>query len=427
MYITCGLAFLDTRLIDIMEHIGNGLGWTMLFIMVLTLCVAVSLFLLDAHGARNAKQIKSAIMVAVCKHLPKLRATIMADGTDHDVQLWLLAELSDERLREAFDEMDTDRDGVLHHNEVFAALIKLGNADDETLQAAMAKLEERVTRFEEFKELQSRIAEDSRLAQLEKAVCLGAMNSADLELLKVLGSVNGVFKPAHLASILFPGRARSASIKNLVKSVSRKFVPRQASAVLDTSDSLTMKQRTAITESLGDDELSATFESEPMRMWVRETFEGHRENAVDQLMHYLQTNQALREWVSDGAKCSIYAQDDKACFFRSIVKGSPFVVDALLESSCAEIQRFSAVIDWMFAARMRHGREGSLSRLIVEIDRAPVAQYLTHSTTDRKCRDAALALLRDIWKVFTNSAQIKTKQSFGFQGRWQLSCFLGDA
>ena len=117
----------------------------------------------------------------------------------------------------------------------------------------------------------------------------------------------------------------------------------------------------------------------------------------------------------------------------------PFVLDALLESSSMEAQRFAAMMEWMYAARMRHSQEGSLSRLVVPIDRAPLMRYLADSTTDSKSRAVVSSLLREIWRVFagdrldagldhkqqyvpkdrgTGNARIKTKQSRGFLGRY---------
>ena len=152
---------------------------------------------------------------------------------------------------------------------------------------------------------------------------------------------------------MFPERGRSVVIDNLAKSIALgksiargESISHQDSAVSGTSESksmsngLTTKQHTLITEALGD-ELSATFESEPLLMWVKERLR-YTENGTDHLMHYIQTNEALRDWVSDGSRCSIYAHDDKAAFFRTMVEGSPFVLDALLESSSTEVQRFAA-------------------------------------------------------------------------------------
>ena len=84
----------------------------------------------------------------------------------------------------------------------------------------------------------------------------------------------------------------------------------------------------------------------------------------------MQTNQALSKWVSDDAKCSVYAHDTLAEFHRSMLEWCPFVLDALLEGSSLEVRQFGAVMDWMYAAKMRHSR-GSLSQLVVQIDRAP--------------------------------------------------------
>ena len=79
----------------------------------------------------------------------------------------------------------------------------------------------------------------------------------------------------------------------------------------------------------------------------------------------------------------------------------PFVLDALIEGSSREVQQFAVTMDWMFAARTRHGRNGSLSRLVVENDRAPLACYLADGKTTSKSRSAVLKLLREIWKEFS--------------------------
>ena len=81
----------------------------------------------------------------------------------------------------------------------------------------------------------------------------------------------------------------------------------------------------------------------------------------------------------------------------------PFVLDALIEGSSREVQQFAAMMDWMNAARTRHGHNGSLSQLIVQIDRAPLACYLVDSTTNSKSRAAVLKLLQGIWKEFSGT------------------------
>ena len=260
--------------------------------------------------------------------------------------------------------------------------------------------------FEQFKSLAAHIIHDG-FAALENAASLGTINSTDFELLKVLGSVNSTFDPARLVPILLPESAGSTSVISKLVDLGKSVSHRGMTALhigehagKDASEGLTTKQHHAITNALGDDELSATFESEPMLMWVQKSIQAHGENAADQLLHYIQTNQALREWVSDCAKSSVYAHNNRAAFFRSMMEWFPFVLDALLESSSMEAQRFAAVMDWMYAARMRHSNEGSLSRLVVPIDRAPLMRYLADSTTDSKSRAVVLSLLREIWRVF---------------------------
>ena len=51
--------------------------------------------------------------------------------------MWLLGEHSEQRLREAFDEIDTDGNGKLDLDEISAALTKLGKSKKE-VQTALA-------------------------------------------------------------------------------------------------------------------------------------------------------------------------------------------------------------------------------------------------------------------------------------------------
>ena len=99
-----------------------------------------------------------------------------------------------------------------------------------------------------------------------------AMTPATLELIKLLGSINGRFEPKHLALVLFfhplPSANPDSTIGKLVdagKSVSE----RASSSILRSSESPTIRQRTAIIEAVGEDELSATFESVPFLMWAQ--------------------------------------------------------------------------------------------------------------------------------------------------------------
>ena len=79
------------------------------------------------------------------------------------------------------------------------------------------------------------LAIDGRLAELGEVTDLGAMSSTELQLLQVLGSVNGSFDPKHLASVLFPALRRKR--------------------VCQDPMGLTQRQHTAILKALGDDEL----------------------------------------------------------------------------------------------------------------------------------------------------------------------------
>ena len=419
IYISCGLAFTDSRFDVIMKDVAELLGWTLLIITLLTLCVALVLFLLDMHGVHNAARIRDLVQHCardVCRTaLPELRThlrqSVFEDGTDSDVQQWLLGEMSEKRPRE---ELETN--------------------------------------------------EHSILDELENAVSLGKMDTTDVELLKVLGSVNGCFDPSHLESVLFP-EALPVAVKWTVKfengeihryteaQLTEKFgVSKVAVGMLVqhethgtgtvarlskmstfgqavdlsvvgnlTSSShhvhLTARQRTAINEALAGDELSATFESIPFLMWAEKKFHANAEKNTHQLLQYITTNKALYKWVQDGAKCSVYAHDEKSRFFRWMIEQCPFVLDALLEGSSVEVEHFTAVMDWMYAAMLRHSDQGSLSRLIVDVDRAPLARYLADSATDGRSRAAVLSLLHEIWQVFAIGSRIKTKQLIGFVGR----------
>ena len=93
------------------------------------------------------------------------------------------------------------------------------------------------------------------------------------------------------------------------------------------------------------------------------------------------------------------------------------MLDALLESSNTEVQQFDAVMKWMYTARKRHGNEGSLSQLVVEIDRVPLCRFLSDNANNRGSRAEVLSLLTDIWEVFSINPTIKRNQSYGFLGR----------
>ena len=61
-------------------------------------------------------------------------------------------EVTDESLRAAFDEIDTDRSGLLDRNELATAMRKLGKSERE-VDSAMQALESSHLDFEQFKDL----------------------------------------------------------------------------------------------------------------------------------------------------------------------------------------------------------------------------------------------------------------------------------
>ena len=112
----------------------------------------------------------------------------------------------------------------------------------------------------QFKSLKL-LAIDDRLTELGEMTALGIMSSTDLQLLQVLGTVNGSFDPKHLAAILFPddGSAYTVIGKLLDIRKSVSLAVRQVDSIGLTKRldpiGLTKRQHTAILEALCDDEL----------------------------------------------------------------------------------------------------------------------------------------------------------------------------
>ena len=256
------------------------------------------------------------VSAAIDVRLPILRTQlreVVCAGTDRELESWLLS--SDQRVMKLFGDYDAeepvlasllidvnarlmreciwDADTEMRREELSAQLQKLGQECAEHICALSVPLgfvapEERqtivatlVSRLEvEFEQVMVREIDfaktfDRVITNSIKPLVLkisekkrSAMTWADLQLLKLLGSVNGEFQPQHLASVLFceEHSANSDSAMGILVDVSKSVRDQAVSSVLGTI------KHSAIIEAIGEDELSATIESVPFLMWAQVKF-----------------------------------------------------------------------------------------------------------------------------------------------------------
>ena len=257
------------------------------------------------------------VSAAIDVRLPILRTQlreVVCAGTDRELESWLLS--SDQRVMKLFGDYDAeepvlasfiqdvnarlmreciwDADTEMRREELSAQLQKLGQECAEHISALSVPLgfvapEERqtivatlVSRLEvEFKHVMVREINFAKtfdrvitnsieplVSKIRSKKKRSAMTWADLQLLKLLGSVNGEFRPPHLASVLFCDEhlAKSDSAMGILVDVSKYVRDRAVSSVLGTI------KHSAIIEAIGEDELSATIESVPFLMWAQVKF-----------------------------------------------------------------------------------------------------------------------------------------------------------
>ena len=80
-----------------------------------------------------------------------------------------------------------------------------------------------------------------------------------------------------------------------------------------------------------------------------------------------------------------------------------------------QVKRLQASLKLMLNASLKYGWEGGLSRLIVPLDRAALAQFLIEEAPE-DTRLCVRSLLRDIWREFEVQliAWIETKPATAF-------------
>ena len=177
VYVSVGLASLDADLrSDTEATTYNGLGMLMLLSVLFTICCGIVIAAMDIFCTTNSSKIEKKVHQALLNVLVAIRDRInqkmeprawldslanadqlaLICNSEHELALLqlLLGQLSDQRLREVFDEIDTDGNGLLDHNELSAALIKLGKGEA-AVQVALATLKEAQMDFGHFKLLNS--------------------------------------------------------------------------------------------------------------------------------------------------------------------------------------------------------------------------------------------------------------------------------
>ena len=172
---------------------------------------------------------------------------------------------------------------------------------------------------------------------------------------------------------------------------------------------------------MDSDELKATIEPAPMLQCLRALLAAHTASSPalgNFVSAYAQVSHAASPWLSDSGATSTYANNSKASFYRALIETNPYLLDTMLLADPDEFARLRAVLAWLSDARDKYGHEGAFAQLIVPIDRAPLAHYLSEEAAEAD-RQALAFLLRSVWKA--SNARKHFSQSMPIL---QLLCIL---
>merc|ERR1711871_510508 len=112
-----------------------------------------------------------------------------------------------------------------------------------------------------------------------------------------------------------------------------------------------------------------------------------------------------------------------------MLEAYPFILDALLEGTDEEVERFSTVVQWMARSLKKHGSGGQFSNLVVDIDRSPLAVYLCEQA-DSTSRAMILSMMNEVWRDFCdynnwcNRLLRQRDGTQGFLGRFSPVVFI---
>jgi len=134
---------------------------------------------------------------------------------------------------------------------------------------------------------------------------------------------------------------------------------------------------------------------------------------------YAQVSHAASPWLSDSGATSTYANNSKASFYRALIETNPYLLDTMLLADPDEFARLRAVLAWLSDARDKYGHEGAFAQLVVPIDRAPLAHYLSEEAAEAD-RQALAFLLRSVWKESSQHPSPRNLHGRGFIGRYSL-------
>ena len=228
------------------------------------------------------------------------------------------------------------------------------------------------------------------------------------------------FDPASAAQLLFPiaRGSRSRSLQNLLSgSVANSGT---------TAEQRSTEREQQVRAMMESEEVTPMFEPEAMRLWARWLLHDSNMQTNENLALFTTINVAVRKFVADSSSLSEYAHNEEAHLYRRLVSVYPYVLDALIDCSEEEAQRFSTVIKWIEGARKTYGGQGLMSRFVVRLDRGAFACFLAEHA-DEYIRRSLGTLMQQIVSALRNDSSASTAHGQCFLGRFRPFVFIDPA
>ena len=147
-----------------------------------------------------------------------------------------------------------------------------------------------------------------------------------------------------------------------------------------------------LSEMMDQEEVVEMLEPSVFKTWVEANLVKDHELMLNALSLYVRVNNAVREAVSDSSHCSVYASNSSAIFYSKLVDAYPYMLDALLNATDESAKEFDKLVKFVSEAEAHYGENGSLSKLVVSIDRGALLHFLVEEA-DHDSRRALNELL----------------------------------
>lgn len=166
---------------------------------------------------------------------------------------------------------------------------------------------------------------------------------------------------------------------------------------LDASDSVDLLEFYAIIRSAmpitTHCELKRTIKPRYLIEWAEKT----AEIKPLSIALFFELDESLRSYVADDGPLSVFRDNTKAIFFRTVAKAFPFLIDWLASAPQDQVDSLKTILSSLNQCRDALGPSGSFGRMTVEIDRAPVIAWMLETKTHNR------AIFRAVFKAIADA------------------------